>query len=96
MKGKKRFISKQLIRIFAIIFSVVTVIFSSKIIFNYLQNEQEMISSYETKKQKCDLLKEIRNECIKEGIGVDTIRISNDEIQYCIYNNNESIIFCYY
>lgn len=91
MKGKKRFIT-----LFVIILTIVAVIISSNVIFNRMQNEQEMISSYEEKKQKCELLKDIVNQSIQEGIGIDTRKISNDEIQYHIYNDNESIIFYYY
>lgn len=96
MKGKKRFISKLFIILFVIILTVVAVVISSKIIFNNSQNEQEMISSYETKKEKCELLKDIASESIQEEIGIDTRKISNEEIQYRIYNDNESIIFYYY
>lgn len=91
MKGKKRFII-----LFVIILTIVAVIISSNVIFNHMQNDQEMISSYEEKKQKCELLKDIVNESIQEGVGIDTRKISNDEIQYRIYNDNESIIFYYY
>lgn len=61
-----------------------------------MPNEQEMINSYETKKEKCELLKDIAKESIQEGIGIDTRNISSDEVQYRIYNDNESIIFYYY
>lgn len=93
---KKRFISKLFIMLLAISLNVVTVIISSKIIFEKMQNEQEMMSNYETKKEKCELLKDIAKESIQEGVGIDTRKISNDEIQYRIYNDNENIIFYYY
>ena len=93
---KKRFISKLFIILLAISLSVVTVIISSKIIFEKMQNEQEMMSNYENKKEKCELLKDIAKESIQEGVGIDTRKISNDEVQYRIYNDNESIIFYYY
>lgn len=96
MKGKKWFVSERFIILFVIILTIVAIIISSNVIFNHMQNEQEMISSYEDKKQKCELLKDIANESIQEKIGIDTRKISNDEIQYRIYNDNESIIFYYY
>ena len=95
MKGKK-FISKRFKVLFVIILTIVAVIISSKVLFNSMQSEQKMLNNYETKKQKCELLKDIANTSIQEGIGIDTRKISNDEIQYHIYNNNESIIFYYY
>lgn len=95
MKGKK-FISKRFKVLFVIILTIVAVIISSKVLFNTMQSEQKMLNSYEMKKQKCELLKEIAHKSIQEGISIDTRKISNDEIQYSIYNNNERIIFYYY
>ena len=96
MRGKKRFISKSLIILLAIFLSVVTVIGLSKIIFKEMQNEQEMMKNYESKKEKCQLLKDIGKESIQEGVGIDTRMIVNDEVQYQIYNDNNNIIFYYY
>lgn len=99
MREKKRFVLKLFIILLAISFSVVAVIVLSKIIFGELQNEQEMMSNYETKKEKCELLKDIAKESIQEGVGIDTRKIPNDEVQYGvqyrIYNDNENIIFYY-
>ena len=63
---------------------------SSKVLFNTMQSEQKMLNSYEMKKQKCELLKDIAHKSIQEGISIDTRKISNDEIQYSIYNNNNN------
>lgn len=91
MKCKKRFTKMG-----PIILSIVVGIILGNVIFNYMQNEQRMKSSYEYEKQKYELLKDIANESIQEGIGIDTSKISNDEIQYYIYENNGNIIFYYY
>lgn len=91
MKCKKRFT-----KIGSIILSIVVGIILFNVIFNYMQNEQRMKSSYEYKKQKCELLKNIANESIQKGIGIDTSKISNAEIRYHIYENNGNIIFYYY
>lgn len=94
MKEKKRFTLKRFIIIFVIILTVIGVIVSSNIIYNNMQNEE--ISSYEDKKQKCELLKSIASESITEGIGIDTKIIPSDEIRFRISNEEDSIIFYYY
>ncbi len=95
MKGKKRFISKKFIIFFSVIVAVIGVIVSSKIAYSYMQNEEKMRSSYEDKKQKCELLKIIASESIAEGVGIDTKVIPSDEIQFCISNKDGNIIFYY-
>ncbi len=96
MKRKKRFISTLAIILVAILLSIVTVIISSRIIFEKLQNEQKIMNSYENKKEKCKLLKDIARESIQEGVSIDTRKIFNDKVRYNIYNDNESIYFYYY
>ena len=75
MKCKKRFTKMG-----PIILSIVVGIILGNVIFNYMQNEQRMKSSYEYEKQKYELLKDIANESIQEGIGIDTSKISNNKI----------------
>lgn len=96
MRTKKRIISKLFKVLLLIFVSVLTVIIASKIMFTKMQNEQKMISSYEIKKEKCELLKDIAKESIQEGVGINTKKIPSDKIQYRIYNDNENIIFYYY
>lgn len=93
---KKRFALKLFILLLFLSLSVITVIVSSKIIFKRMQNGQKMITNYETKKEKCELLKDIAKETIQEGVCIDTRKISNNEVRYRIYNDNERILFYYY
>jgi hypothetical protein len=96
MRERKRFITKLGAALLFILVGVVMVIVISNIMYEKLQNEQKMVSDYEKEKESCELLKNIAKETIKEGVGIDTRTISNDEIQYRIYNDNEKIIYYYY
>lgn len=98
MKGKKRFIAK-FFEIFLVIISIALLtsgIAIANVIFDVMQNEQEIKSNYEERKQKCEMLQEIASSTIQEGICINTGKISDDEIKYQIYNDNENIIFYYY
>lgn len=95
MKGKKRFISKQVIIFFVVIVTVIYVMVSSKIANTNMQNEEKIRHSYEDKRQKCELLKSIASESITEGVGIDTKVIPSDEIQFHISNKDGSVIFYY-
>lgn len=92
MKRKKRFIPK----LFVIILSIVLVIISSKVIFNKLQNDEEMMNYYQIKKERCEFLRHVAEETVENGKGINTKKIPNDEIQYRIYNDEENVIFYYY
>ena len=98
MKGKKRFI-KKFFKIFLFIIYIVAVITFSNVIFNVIfddmQNEQKIKSDYEEKKQKCEMLHEVADSTIQEGICIDIGKIPND-VDYQIKNDNENIIFYYY
>lgn len=91
MKGKKRFVV-----LLTAILTIVAVTILSVVISNHMLNDQTIIISYEAKKQKCELLRDIAEESVQEGIGIDTKKITNEKIKYHIYNDNENIIFYYY
>ena len=60
------------------------------------RNNVEIQNDYKTKKEKCELLRTIPSVCIEEGKGINTQEISNKDIKYEIYNDNENVIFYYY
>ena len=100
MKGKKRFIVKFFKILLFIIFIVAVSILNNAIvnvIFGDMQNEQKIKRDYEEKKQKCEMLQEIANSTIQEGICIDIGKIPND-VEYRIENDddNKKIIFYYY
>ena len=94
MKGKKRFI-KKFFKILLFIIYIVAVITFSNVIFNVIfddmQNEQKIKSDYEEKKQKCEMLHEVADSTIQEGICIDIGKIPND-VDYQIKNDNEIIL----
>lgn len=86
MKWEKQFILKWLIILFVILLTIIAVAISSKLIFNHLQTEPKLMHDYENKKQKCELLKNIANSSVHEGVGIDTQKIPNDKIQFLTIN----------
>ncbi len=109
MKEEKRTLPKLLVKALltviaiCIIYAIVTPICFNK----YERDESSIQSSYETEKQKIELLKEISENCIDEGIGIsiqkdsspileeDKGYINQESISYKIYSKDENIIIYY-
>lgn len=94
MEKRNRFIVKVAVAVLILIFVVIFIGISSKDIFNKISNENEMINSYNIKKEKCDLLQSIVNDVIDED-GIHINKIPVDKIKYNIYDEDENIIFYY-
>ena len=108
MKEEKRRIPKVVTFFLLIIAICITYAIVNPIIQKTLTSDDSDIeSSYQIKKQKCNLLKEISANCIIEGEGIELKKISNiilteddgyvneESISYRIYNKGENIILYY-
>lgn len=93
MKAKKRFFI-----VFLIFLTVLMVVILNNTIFWTKTNQQELISKYQIKKEKCEMLKEVARETIQEGVGINLKKIPENGVQYDIHNSddNKQIIFYYY
>lgn len=108
MEEKKRKVPK-LVRL---VLAVVTICIIYAIVYPFSYNmfkrdDLSIQSSYDTKKQKIELLKEISKDCINEGVGINIPKelspileeekgyIDQESMSYEIYSKDENIIIYY-
>jgi len=93
----KRFWKKAII-IFIVIILVIAAVWGGAVLIynNHLkQDDETLLESYETKQEKCELLKSIPNDFIEEGKGINLQEIP-DNIRYEIKNQSDGNIQFYY
>lgn len=89
----KRFLLRTLV----VLFSFLAIGVGTKIIYdNIASDEISFQEGYEIKKEKCELLRTIANDLIEEGKGINIQKITNKDVRYRIYNNDDNIIIYYY
>lgn len=93
----KRFWKKAITILVAIIVISAAVKGLSELIYNnhLEQDDVALLESYETKKEKCELIKSIPNDFIEEGKGINLQGIP-DNIKYEIKNKSDGNIQFYY
>ena len=93
----KRFWKKAIIVFAAIIVIIAAVIGEANFIYIYhLETDDDtLLESYETKQEKCELIKSIPNDFIEEGKGINLQEIP-DNIRYEIKNKSDRNIQFYY
>jgi len=93
----KRFWKKAII-IFIVIILVIAAVWGGAVLIynNHLkQDDATLLESYETKQEKCELLKSIPIDFIEEGKGINLQEIP-DNIRYEIKNQSDGNIQFYY
>jgi len=93
----KRFWKKAIIIFVAIILVIATIWGGSVLIYNHhlKQDDETLLESYETKQEKCELIKSIPNDFIEEGKGINLQEIP-DNIRYEIKKQSDGNIQFYY
>ena len=95
---KKRFWKKAIIILVVAVFIIAAVIGLSNFIYTYhlKPDDATLLENYETKQEKCELIKSIPNDFIEEGKGINLQEIP-DNIRYEIKKqSNGNIQFYYY
>lgn len=93
----ERFWKKILAVLLAITVLGVAIICVADVIYDcwIKKDEVTLLENYESKKEKCDLIKSISNDFIEEGKGINLQEIP-DNVRYEIKNNNDGNIELYY
>lgn len=95
MKFKIRVILKLFLILVAFIFFVRFYLVRKNLLLNYKLEEKKILSSYEDKKEKYDLVNSLLDDVLVQGGYIDIKKIPIDKIKYRIYNYNDNIIFSY-
>lgn len=95
MKFKIRVILKLFLILVTFIFCVRFYLVRKNLLLNYKLEEKKILSSYEDKKEKYDLVNSLLDDVLVQGGYIDIKKIPIDKIKYRIYNYNDNIIFSY-
>lgn len=95
MKFKIRVILKLFLILVTFIFCVRFYLVRKNLLLNYKLEEKKILSSYEDKKEKYDLVNSLLDDVLVQGEYIDIKKIPSDKIKYRIYNYNDNIIFSY-
>ena len=88
---------KLLKKILKIVIMIFLTIIVTEIVYNItLPDDTEIEKSYNEKKEKFQLLEDVANCTIEEGIGICTQNIPSDKIKYNIYTKKDNFVYYYY